>query len=121
MLGISLHGLERRMLTKKNHQFLIAAAAGGGGGVAAREGDPRETLPAPNEELLKTGPDLAGVTTLRNEKKVDAHGRKPKRALDGTAHPNPVLKKALLRKTRSKKQKQKKVWRLLKTTVSLTS
>lgn len=119
MLGISLHGLERRMLTKKNHQFLIA---GGGGGVAAREGDRRETLPAPNEELLKTGPGLAGVTTLRNEKKVDAHGRKPKRALDGTAHPNPVLKKALLRKTRSKKQKQKKVWRLLKTTtVSLTS
>lgn len=107
MLGISLHGLEQRMLTKKNHQFLIAA--GGGGGVAAREGDPRETLPAPNEELLKTGPGLAGVTTPRNEKKVDAHGRKPKRARDGTAHPNPVLKKALLRKTRSKKQKQKKV------------
>ncbi len=107
MLDISLHGLERRMLIKKNHQFLIAAAAaGGGGGVAAQEGDPTETLPAPNEELLKTGPGLAGVVTLRNEKKVDAHGRKPKRALDGTAHPNPVLKKALLRRTRSKKQKK---------------
>lgn len=109
MLDVSLHGVERRMLTKKNHQFRIAAAAaaaGGGGGVVVQEGDPTETLPAPNEELLKTGPGLAGVMTLRNEKEVDAHGRKPKRALDGTAHPNPVLKKALLRKTRSKKQKK---------------
>lgn len=122
MFVISLHGPV--VLTKKNHQFLIAA---GGGGIAAqKKGDPvvpEETLPAPKEEPLKRGPGLAGATILRNVKKVDALGRKPRRALDGTAHLNPIPKEALLQKNRNRKQQQKRVWRrwLNKTTVSLTS
>lgn len=107
MFVISLHGPV--MLTKKNHQFLIAA---GGGGIAAQKGNPvvpEETLPAPKEEPLKRGPGLAGVTTLRNVKKVDALGRKPRRALDGTAHLNPIPKEALLQKTRNRKQQQQRV------------
>lgn len=111
------------MLIKKNHQYLIAA---GGGEVPAQKGDPvvpEETLPAPNEEPLKKGPGLAGVTTLRNEKKVEALGRKQRRALDGTALLNPIPKEALLQKTRNRKLKPKRVWRrrLKKTTISLRS